>query len=285
MRFCLLLLMVAWSAVFTPAQAQFPIKVSADLPGFFYAGDQPKLQFLLNNTDSQEKTGNLQLELFDAIKKQPVDGWFYNQLANQYFTLAPGERNAVRFPITIPNLFTGSIAWQLTIRIDTAQLMLRGTIDVQTTKQEEPTASDNVVGAKLGQHMLSLHTVKEKVQEKAIPPFATQPIGQAILIRVKLHLGKTHDSCRMVLPLSAGLEPTGRTLLTKQGKSMLRHRISTSDTAITTTFYGLTPGIYQFDYYFKARYPGQYLIPASRMFFSTVWSREMITTTSTLEID
>lgn len=285
MRFCLLLLMVAWSAVFTPAQAQFPIKVSADLPGFFYAGDQPKLQFLLNNTDAQEKTGNLQLELFDAIKKQPVDGWFYNQLANQYFTLAPGERNAVRFPITIPNLFTGSIAWQLTIRIDTAQLILRGTIDVQTTKQEEPTASDNVVGAKLGQHMLSLLTVKEKVQEKAITPFATQPIGQAILIRVKLHLGKTHDSCRMVLPLSAGLQPTGRTLLIKQGKPLLRHRISTSDTAITTTFYGLTPGTYQFDYYFKARYPGQYLIPASRMFFSKFWSREMITTTSTLEID
>ncbi|MFM8709889.1 MAG: hypothetical protein ACKOC7_01315, partial [Sphingomonadales bacterium] len=224
-------------------------------------------------------------ELFDAVRKQPIDGWFYNQLANQYFTLAPGERNAVRFPITIPNLFTGRIAWQLTVRIDTAQLILRGTIEVQVTKQEEPTASDNVVGAKLGLHILSHPTTTERVQEKAITPFATQPIGQAILIRVKLHLGKTHDSCRLELPLAAGLQPSGRVLLVKQGKSTLRHRLSTSDTAITTTFYGLTPGTYQFDYYFKARYPGQYLIPASRMFFTKVWTREMITTSSTIEID
>ncbi|MFM8806540.1 MAG: hypothetical protein ACKOD1_04190, partial [Sphingomonadales bacterium] len=109
MRSCLLLLVCLWSANSAPAYSQLPITAAADLPAFFYAGDQPKLQFVLQNTSTQEITGNLQLELFDAVKKQPVDGWFFNQLANQYFTIAPGERSVVRFPLTIPSLYTGKV--------------------------------------------------------------------------------------------------------------------------------------------------------------------------------
>jgi hypothetical protein len=285
MRICLFLWVCLWSAGIAPAYAQSSITAAADFPAFFYPGDQPKLQFILHNTSAEEKTGNLQLELFDAVKKQPVDGWFYNQLANQYFTLAPGERYAVRFPVTIPNLFIGRVAWQLTVRVDTLRQILQGAVEVLAANEAERIDADHVVAAKMWRVVLSHLTAKGKTQQKEITPFATQPVGQSIVMRVLLSLGKTHDSCRLELPFAAGLQPTGRVSLVGKGKSTIRHRLSVSDTAIVTIFYGLTPGSYQLDYYFKARYPGQFLLPASRMFFSKVWPRQMRTTSSTIEVD
>ncbi|HBB58300.1 MAG TPA: hypothetical protein DCZ87_06455, partial [Chitinophagaceae bacterium] len=142
MRKLLLLVFGILGVLGSTALAQSSIQAKAELPFFFYQGDQPKLQFVLHNTSSQEKTGNLQLELFDAAKKQPVDGWFYNQLANQYFTLGAGERTVVRFPVTIPHIFIGSVDWQLTVRVDSTQQLLRGNFNVRNAEQQETSGQD-----------------------------------------------------------------------------------------------------------------------------------------------
>ena len=286
MRLFSLLGFWAIAVFFSLAHAQPLIQAKAQFPAFFYQGDQPKIQFELFNAGDREQTGNLQLELFDALKKQPVDGWFYNQLANQYFTLAPEERSFVRFPVTIPHLFSGKIDWQLTLRSDSTRQVINGSFLVLPSNEEEPIIDvDQVAGAKFGRHLLSHNTIKEKAQEKTITPFATQPLGQSIIVRFKLSLGKTHDSCRLEIPFSAGLQPTGPVSLHKKGNSTLRQRQTLSDTAIITTFYGLTPGTYQFDYYFQAHYPGQFLLPASRMFFGKFLPRQMTTTSDRIEID
>lgn len=286
MRLFSLLGVWAVAVFFSLAHAQPFVQAEAQFPSFFYQGDQPKIQFSLYNAGDREQTGNLQLELFDAVKKQPVDGWFYNQLANQYFTLAPGERSFIRFPVTIPHLFSGKVDWQLTLRSDTTRQVIHGSVLVLPANEEEPVIdAEQVVGAKLGRHLLSHNTLKGRTQETIITPFTIQSLGQSIIVRFKLSLGKTHDSCRLEIPFSAGLQPTGRVSMHKKGNSTLRHLQTPSDTAIITTFYGLTPGTYQFDYYFQARYPGQFLLPASRMFFWKVWPRQMTTTSNRIEID
>ena len=168
MRKLLLLVLGTLGVLGTTALAQSSIQVKTELPFFFYQGDQPKLQFVLHNTSLQEKTGNLQLELFDAAKKQPVDGWFYNQLANQYFTLGAGERTVVRFPVTIPHIFTGSVDWQLTVRIDSTQQLLRGNFHVRNAEQPEAGGQDYTNTMKGNIWLISVQ--KKQRSQRSRPP-------------------------------------------------------------------------------------------------------------------
>jgi hypothetical protein len=287
MRSCLLLLVCAWSAINTPVHSQFSVTASADLPTFFYPGDQPKLQFLLVNNTGLEQTGNLQLELFDAVKKQPVDGWFYNQLANQYFTLAARERYAVRFPITIPNLFTGKVYWQLTVRVDSTQQLVRGYFDVSDADhQTEAAQQENQRTMKGGLGLIRVNTRSSKsVAEQAIIPFSAQPVGQPVVLRMTIYVNQKMDSCNVLLPVSAGLQPTGNKVQFKKGKPRSIVQKPKSDTALSMTLYGLAPGVYQWDYPFTARYPGEFLVPSCRLLLFNVTRRAYRTATSSILID
>jgi hypothetical protein len=287
MRTCLLLLAFVWSAITTAGHSQFSVAASADLPAFFYPGDQPKLQFLLANNSGSEQTGNLQLELFDAVKKQPVDGWFYNQLANQYFTLAAGERNAVRFPITIPNLFTGKVFWQLTVRIDTTHQLVRGYFDVRDADHQTEAAQQEYQRTmKGGIGLIAVNKQSARsVVEQAITAFSTQPVGQPVVLRMATYINQKMDSCLVLLPLSAGLQSTGNNVQFKKGKPTSIVQKSKSDTAISMMLYGLAPGLYQWDYPFTARYPGEFLVPSCRLLLFNAIRREYRTATSSILID
>jgi hypothetical protein len=267
------------------AFAQSSVQAKAEFPSFFYQGDQPKLQFILHNTSAEEKTGNLQLELFDAVKKQPVDGWFYNQLANQYFTLTANERIAIRFPLTIPYLFDGNVHWQLTIRVDSTQQVIRGSFSVKATQETTPTIYDSIVSIKMSRMLLSRKITGKKIEEKNITAFSTQSIGQYVLVRIRFSLHKPQDSCIVQLPLSAGLQSTPGLTLLRNGKPITNYRLSQSDTATRTTFYGLVPGIYQWDYQYMTRYPGQFLVPACSLRFIKQGHRQLTTPSQTIEID
>lgn len=287
MRTCLLLFSFVWSAINTTAHSQFSVAASADLPAFFYPGDQPKLQFLLVNNSSNEQTGNLQLELFDVVKKQPVDGWFYNQLANQYFTLAAGERSTVRFPITIPTIFTGKVFWQLTIRVDSTLELVRGYFDVRDA--DHPTEAAQQEYQRTMKGGIGLFIVNKQpsksVVEQAITAFSTQPVGQPVVLRMAIYINKKMDSCLVLLPLSAGLQPTGNNVQFKKGKPTSIVQKSKSDTAISMMLYGLAPGVYQWNYPFTARYPGEFLVPSCRLLLFNATRREYRTATSSISIE
>jgi hypothetical protein len=287
MRTCLLLLAFVWSAINTTAHSQFSIAAAADLSAFFYPGDQPKLQFLLANNGRSEQTGNLQLELFDAVKKQPVDGWFYNQLANQYFTLAAGEHHAVRFPIMIPNTFTGKVFWQLTVRIDSTLQLIRGYFDVRDADHQTEAAQQAYQRTMKGG--IGLFTVNKQpsksVAEQVITPFSTQPVGHHVVLRMSIYINQKTDSCTVLLPLSAGLQPTGNNVQFKKGKPTSIVQKPKSDTALSMTLYGLSPGVYQWDYPFTTRYPGEFLVPSCRLLLYNAARREYRTATSSILIE
>jgi|GEM_PF-1720140 len=286
MRSCLLLLVCLWSANSAPAYSQLPITAAADLPAFFYAGDQPKLQFVLQNSSTQEITGNLQLELFDAVNKQPVDGWFFNQLANQYFTIAPGERSVVRFPLTIPSLYTGKVDWQLTVRVDSAQQQISGHVDIKEASRADGEEQENHVTVKGGVRLLRSNGQPSKSEaEPPITPFSTEPIGQPVVLRLTISLTEKMDSCRVLLPLSAGLQPSGGRVQLKKGKAGLLVQKSLSDTAISLTLYQLVPGLYEWDYKFTTRYPGEFWVPGCRLLLFNLARRTYRTNSTTLSID
>jgi hypothetical protein len=58
-------------------------------------------------------TGQAELQLLDASTNQPVDGWFQNMFPNQYFTVAAGGSEAIKFPIEVPFNFNKALVWRI----------------------------------------------------------------------------------------------------------------------------------------------------------------------------
>jgi hypothetical protein len=61
----------------------------------------------------REVTGVATLELLDAATSKPVDGWFKNVFPTQYFTVAPGQSQAVKFPMEIPFNFNSAMTYRI----------------------------------------------------------------------------------------------------------------------------------------------------------------------------
>ena len=53
------------------------------------------------------------LELLDAATNKPVDGWFKNVFPSQYFTVAAGQSQAVKFPMEIPFNFNSAMTYRI----------------------------------------------------------------------------------------------------------------------------------------------------------------------------
>lgn len=287
MRICLLLWACLLTALFSPARAQSSITTSAQLPSFFYQGDQPLLQFLLINNSRIEQTGNLQLELFDGVKNQSVDGWFYNQLANQYFTLTAGERYNARFPVSIPHSLQGTIVWQLTLRIDSTKQILRGSFETKSAPLADTLITEDTTIAKGSIRLFWKKggPTSNGAVENPITPYSTQPMGQTAVIRMNIAVYQKLDSCIVQLPLSAGLYPLSDRVITRRGKptSIVTH--TKNDSMMSMTLYGLAPGLYQWDYLFNMQYPGQFLIPSCRMQLFNATRKELFTISNTINIE
>jgi uncharacterized protein YfaS (alpha-2-macroglobulin family) len=65
------------------------------------------------NLGEKEVTGIATLELLDAATNKPVDGWFKNVFPNQYFTIAAGQSQAVKFPMEIPFNFNSAMTYRI----------------------------------------------------------------------------------------------------------------------------------------------------------------------------
>lgn len=95
---------------------QKQLMVQPNMPRFLRQGDPMELSVKIVNLSDSELTGQTQLELFDATTNQSVDGWFLNTFPNQYFTVAAGQSEVVKFPIQVPVQFTSALTWRVTAR-------------------------------------------------------------------------------------------------------------------------------------------------------------------------
>lgn len=95
---------------------QKELMVQPNAPRFLRQGDKIELAVKVVNLTDKEQTGQVQLELFDAATNQPVDGWFLNTFPNQYFTVAAGGSEAVKFPVQVPFQFVSTLRWRVTAR-------------------------------------------------------------------------------------------------------------------------------------------------------------------------
>jgi uncharacterized protein YfaS (alpha-2-macroglobulin family) len=92
---------------------QKELMVQPNPPRFLREGDKMEFSSKIVNLTDKELTGTAQFQLFDAATNEPVDGWFNNMVANQYFTVAAGQSEAVKFPIQVPYLFNKVLVWRI----------------------------------------------------------------------------------------------------------------------------------------------------------------------------
>ncbi|HEY0730881.1 MAG TPA: alpha-2-macroglobulin family protein, partial [Chitinophagaceae bacterium] len=95
---------------------QKELMVQPNAPRFLRQGDRIEFSAKIVNLSSKEFTGQAELQLIDATTNQPVDGWFLNSFPNQYFTVAAGASEVVKFPMEVPHLFTGALTWRIIAR-------------------------------------------------------------------------------------------------------------------------------------------------------------------------
>lgn len=92
---------------------QKPLMVQPNAPRFMREGDKMEFSAKIVNLGDSEVTGIAQLELLDAATNKPVDGWFKNVFPNQYFTVAAGQSQAVKFPMEIPFNFNSAMTYRI----------------------------------------------------------------------------------------------------------------------------------------------------------------------------
>ncbi|MDB5251344.1 MAG: alpha-2-macroglobulin [Flaviaesturariibacter sp.] len=92
------------------------LMIQPNAPRFLRQGDHLEFTTKIVNLSDREMTGQVQLELIDAATNQSVDGWFQNIFPNQYFTVAAGQSELVKFPMEVPFQFSSALKWRLVAR-------------------------------------------------------------------------------------------------------------------------------------------------------------------------
>ncbi|MBK8496206.1 MAG: hypothetical protein IPL50_15230 [Chitinophagaceae bacterium] len=92
---------------------QKPLMVQPNAPRFMREGDHMEFSAKIVNLTDKEVTGIATLQLLDAATNKPVDGWFKNVFPNQYFTVAAGQSEAVKFPMEIPFNFNSAMTYRI----------------------------------------------------------------------------------------------------------------------------------------------------------------------------
>lgn len=97
---------------------QKQLMVQPNPPRFLREGDKMELIAKVVNLTEKELTGQAMLQLMDAATNEPVDGILKNIIPRQYFTVAAGQSEAIRFPIEVPFQFTKALTWRIVAQAD-----------------------------------------------------------------------------------------------------------------------------------------------------------------------
>lgn len=92
---------------------QKDLMVQPNPPRFLREGDKMEFSAKIVNLTDKEITGETHLQLLDAETNEPVDGMFRSAMPNQYFTVAAGQSEVVKFPLEIPYQFNKAVVWRV----------------------------------------------------------------------------------------------------------------------------------------------------------------------------
>lgn len=114
---------------------QKELMVQPNIPRFLREGDRMEISTKIVNISGKEMTGQAELQLVDPGTGQPVDGWFRNFFPNQYFTVAAGSSELVKFPVEVPFLYGKALTWRIIARSGNISDGEEATIPVLTNRQ------------------------------------------------------------------------------------------------------------------------------------------------------
>ncbi len=97
---------------------QKQLMVQPNAPRFLREGDKMEFSAKIVNLSDKELTGQAQFQLIDATTNQPIDGWFNNMMPQQFFTVATGQSEAVKFPMAVPYQFSKALVWRIVAKAD-----------------------------------------------------------------------------------------------------------------------------------------------------------------------
>lgn len=100
---------------------QKQLMVQPNAPRFLREGDHIELSTKIVNMTDKELTGTVHLELLNAATMQPVDGWFQNMTANQYFTVEAGKSVPAGFTVQVPYQYNSAIVYRFTASAGTGK--------------------------------------------------------------------------------------------------------------------------------------------------------------------
>lgn len=92
---------------------QKELMVQPNAPRFMREGDKMEFSSKVVNLTDKEITGTAEFQLFDAATNEPVDGRFKSSIPNQYFTVAAGQSEVIKFPIEVPYQFNTALVWRI----------------------------------------------------------------------------------------------------------------------------------------------------------------------------
>ncbi len=95
---------------------QKELMVVPNAPRFLRQGDRMEFSVKVVNLSDKELTGQAELQLLDPTTNVSVDGWMQNVFPNQYFTVAAGATEVVKFPIEVPYQYTSGLTWRVIAR-------------------------------------------------------------------------------------------------------------------------------------------------------------------------
>ena len=108
---------------------QKDLMVQPNPPRFLREGDKIEFSAKIVNLTYKEITGQASFQLFDATTNEAVDGRFRNIMANQYFTVAAGQSEAINFPMEIQFQFNKALVWRMTAKASPSGGGLEGASD------------------------------------------------------------------------------------------------------------------------------------------------------------
>ena len=260
------------------AQEKATHKVSPLLPRFLREGDRPLLGFLLQNISKQDWSGTASLSLVDEAN-QPVDGWFFNSLANQYFTIDADSAATIYFPIEVPFQFNHKTNWKLQVQSGDDSASMQGAISILPWNYEDASQTDPLSSASVSVRKKYWQIAAEgnKTSRHLIEEYTTVHTGDMIAIQLILDVKQNISLLKIQDGWGAGLEPKGPAKILSFGSNMQKTpakiQFNCNDNVEKNgkemIFSNLIPGIYTLEYQTTAVNAGTFNQPPALIYLGT----------------
>jgi hypothetical protein len=243
---------------------QAPFKVTSVFPPFVREGDKPFFQFLLSNSTKFDWTGTGHFTLNDAATKEAVDGWFFNSLGNQYFTIDPLKKDYIRFPLEIPFNFNKKAEWKFCANSKKDTLCSQGQLRILPWRYENEESSLPQVA--------DVPIVTKKLNTASVEDLIVVQSGRLINVEVEIQRNQYSKQFELKENLPAGISINPESILVKgdgnhilfQGKDLKKEGLENAhDFALKIDF--STTRIIRLTYQMRATYPGTYHVPPTEL--------------------